>query len=293
MSLEYYPSQCEFDAITKHAIDAYDEIDGLKDGIISMPGSCHFDPLTVVNKTAPCASRNETIRISKQGAKLASLIWSGAKDTQGQSLWYGLGYDAPLQYLAETNCTSGRNPRCQPVPFSVSADWIRVFLTGNPSLNLSTIDRAEFSRLFRSSVNRFSSVIGTGDPDLTDFKKANGKMITWHGMKDELIFFNGTVDYYSRVMKNDPKVHDYYRLFLAPGVEHCAAGMGWYPGNSFQALVDWVENGTAPDTLRAIATPSTTGSAKPPSRTADLCAWPKVLTYIKGDAKKASSFACR
>lgn len=292
-NLAYYPSECELDAITKYAIEACDEIDGVKDGIISMPGSCHFDPLTVVGETADCTSRNETIRISQNGAKLVSLIWAGAKDTQGSPLWYGLNYDAPLKYLAGTNCTLPGQSHCEQVPFTISTDWIQVFLSGNSSLDVSTIDHEEFTRLFRASVNQFSSVIGTRDTDLTEFKKAKGKMITWHGMKDELIFFNGTVDYYSRVLEEDPKVHDYYRLFLAPGAEHCTAGIGWYPGNIFQALVDWVENGTAPDTLRAIATPTASGSISPPLRTADLCAWPKVLTYVAGDSNEASSFTCQ
>ncbi|KAJ5758775.1 hypothetical protein N7520_005931 [Penicillium odoratum] len=291
--LDYYPSECELDAITKHAIEACDEIDGVKDGIISMPGSCQFDPLTVVGKTAQCTSGNETIRISKKGAELVSLIWAGPKDTQGSPLWYGLNYDAPLAFLAGTNCTFCGKSHCEQVPFTISADWIQVFLSGNSSLDLSIIDHERFARLFRASVNQFSSVIGTRDTDLTEFKNAKGKMITWHGMKDQLIFFNGTVDYYSRVLENDPKVHDYYRLFLAPGAEHCTAGIGWYPGDSFQALVDWVENGIAPDTLRAIATPSATGSSSPPLRTADLCAWPKVLTYVAGDFNEASSFTCQ
>lgn len=30
--------------------------------------------------------------------------------------------------------------------------------------------------------------------------------------------------------------HDYYHLFLASGVEHSIAGMGWYLVNSFQAM---------------------------------------------------------
>ncbi|KAI9372872.1 Tannase/feruloyl esterase [Aspergillus egyptiacus] len=290
--LDYYPSAFELQAITQHAIDACDELDGVRDGIISAPGLCQFDPLTVVGKTAQCTSLNAEIEISQKAAELVSRVWAGAKDTKGSFLWYGLSHDTPLESLAGTNCTLPTETPCAPVPFQISADWMRIFLSTNPSLDLSTIDYAEFSRLFRASVNQFSSVIGTRDPDLTGFKQAGGKMIAWHGMKDELITFNGTVDYYRHALEVDPELHDYYRLFLAPGVEHCSAGIGWYPGSSFQALVDWVELGTVPDTLRAIATPAATDSASPPLRTADLCAYPKVLTYVAGDSNVASSYTC-
>lgn len=43
-----------------------------------------------------------------------------------------------------------------------------------------------------------------------------------HGLADELIFPNGSSNYYERVLELDPKAHDFYRLFEAPGVAHCA-----------------------------------------------------------------------
>ncbi|KAL2815998.1 tannase and feruloyl esterase [Aspergillus cavernicola] len=289
--LEYYPSPCEIDAITKYAIQACDQLDGVKDGIISMPGLCHFEPLSVVGKTVRCTAPNGTIKISKKAAKFAASVWAGAKSSDGSSLWYGSLHETPLTALGGTKCVSLTS--CDPVPFTISADWLRAFISRDSSLDLSTINHQVFNRLFRASVNGFSSVMGTRDPDLTGFKQSGGKMITWHGMKDELIFYNGTEDYYRQALEADPELHDYYRFFPAPGVEHCGGGPGWYPGDSFQALVDWVEKGVAPDTLRAIATPSATGDAHPPLRTADLCAYPKVLTFVGGDPDRASSFTCK
>jgi hypothetical protein len=255
-----------------------------------MPGLCKFDPSTVIGKTTQCS--NSTIKITAKAAQYGSLIWAGPSDATGSSLWYGLSHDAPLTSLAGTNCTSP-SKHCKGVPFQISADWQQIFLSRNSSLDVSTINYAEYVQHFRQSVNEYSSVIGTRDPDLTGFKQAGGKMITWHGMKDQLIFFNGTENYYQKAMDVDANLQDYYRFFAAPGAEHCKAGIGFYPGSSFDALVSWVENGTAPDTLQAIATPTATGSAKLPLRTADLCAYPKVLTYVGGDANKAASFTCK
>lgn len=289
--IDYYPSACELNAFTEHAIDECDKLDGVKDRIISMPGLCKFNASTVVGKEVQCSS-NTTIKLTAKAAKYVSLVWAGPHDLSGSPLWYGLSHDAPLTRLAGTNCTSP-SKYCEGVPFAISADWQQLFLSRNSSVDVSKINHAEYTRHFRESVNQFSSVIGTRDPDLTGFKQAGGKMISWHGMKDQLIFFNGTENYYSKAMEFDSNLQDYYRFFAAPGAEHCKGGFGFFPGSSFEALVNWVENDIAPDTLQAIATPTATGSAKLPLRTANLCAYPKVLTYVGGDANKASSFTCK
>ncbi|KAL2858469.1 tannase and feruloyl esterase [Aspergillus pseudoustus] len=289
--LDYYPSACEVNAITNFAIDACDELDGVKDGIISLPGQCKFDPFSVVGRRVKCSRPNGTLKITRKGAQFAEAVWAGAKDSKGTPLWYGFPHEAPLTGLGGTTCTSLRD--CSPSPFAITADWLTTVLSRNASLDPSTLTLEDYSRLFRASANEFQSVIGTRDPDLTGFKNAGGKMLTWHGMKDQLIFYNGTVDYYTRVWELDPEVHDYYRFFPAPGVEHCGGGPGWYPGDSFQALVDWVENGKAPDTLLARTTPTKTGDAEVPARTAYLCPFPKVMTYVSGDPDEAEAFTCR
>ncbi|CAG7954954.1 unnamed protein product [Penicillium olsonii] len=290
-ALDYYPSACELNAFTEHAIDECDALDGVKDRIISVPGLCKYNATSLVGKTVQCSS-NSTVKITPKAAKYVTLVWAGPQDPSGSSLWYGLSHDATLTRLAGTNCTLP-SKNCQPIPFQISADWQQIFLARNSSLDVADITYTEYIRHFRQSVNEYSSIIGTRDPDLTDFKQAGGKMIAWHGMKDPLIFFNGTENYYRQAMEIDPSIQDYYRFFAAPGADHCKGGIGFYPGSSLDSLVNWVENGTAPDTLRAIATPTGTDSAKLPLRTADLCAYPKFLTYVGGDASKASSFTCK
>ncbi|KAL2833183.1 Tannase/feruloyl esterase [Aspergillus pseudoustus] len=263
--LDSYPPACELEAITDAAINACDGLDGVRDGIISLPGRCKFDPFTVVRRKVRCTNPTGTLEISRKAAQFATAVWAGAKDSNGSQLWYGLSHEASLASLGATSCTSLDN--CKSVPFLVSSEWLRAIITRNTSLDLSSLTLEDYSALFRASINEFESVIGTRDPDLTLFRDAGGKMLTWHGMKDQLIFYNGTVDYYSRVLELDPNAHDYYRFFPAPGVKHCSPGPGWYPGDSFQALVDWVEKGRAPDTL--------------------------VMTYVGGNPNKAQSFVCK
>lgn len=37
---------------------------------------------------------------------------------------------------------------------------------------------------FHGSVKQYTSVISTDDPDLSDLRKAGGKLINWHGAAD-------------------------------------------------------------------------------------------------------------
>lgn len=131
--------------------------------------------------------------------------------------------------------------------------------------------------------------MGTDDPDLSAFRDASGKMVMWHGLADELIFPNGSLNYYERVLAMDPKAADFVRLFEAPGIAHCSGGPGAYPGTAFDSLVDWVEKGKAPDKLDAATIPIDPAgkvSHRP------LCPYPKVASYKGGNPHEASSFEC-
>jgi hypothetical protein len=83
-------------------------------------------------------------------------------------------------------------------------------------------------------------------------------------------------------------VQDFYRLVRAPGVGHCAGGAGPQPQALFEALVDWVEQGVAPQTV--MAQNSAGGGV---TRTRPLCLYPQTALYNgSGDPNLASSFSC-
>ncbi|KAF5019320.1 hypothetical protein F66182_8677 [Fusarium sp. NRRL 66182] len=283
--LDYYPPLCELNALTRAAIDACDSLDGVKDGVISDPELCKFDPKTVVGSSVECTGPPGTVKISEQAAEIASATWYGPETEDGKSLWYGIGHAADLVGLANTTCTSLTN--CSSNPFAIARQWLSSFVLQDHNADLGSLTRSDYSRLFRQSVHRFASVIGAADADLTDFKKAGGKLISWHGTADQLIPYNGSIDYFKRVLELDSSATDYYRLFIAPGVGHCDGGAGWYPGSGFDALVKWVEDDdAAPDTLYA----ETVGTDE--KRAVQLCLYPKQLSYVGGDANLASSFTC-
>jgi hypothetical protein len=239
------------DAFTDAAIESCDELDGVKDGVIANPSKCQFNASSIVGQTVQCTQPSSSISLTDEHAQLINAVWEGPRSVEGSFEWYGQAKDASLTALLSTECESMNN--CTTAPFSISTDYISIFLARNASFNVNAITRGSYDRLFRESVDQYTSVIGTNNPDLTDFKSGGRKMIAWHGLADELITPFGTTDYYGRLSKLDQEISDYYRLFLAPGVEHCGGGPGLDPSETiFDSLIAWVENGTAPEMVPAI-----------------------------------------
>ncbi|KAF2859590.1 tannase and feruloyl esterase [Piedraia hortae CBS 480.64] len=291
---KYWPSQCEFEALRQAAIEACDGLDGVMDGVIAAQWLCKFDARQVVGRRLSCAG--EERRISRDAAEVANRIWEGPRERDGRWIWYGNTYDTPTSVklglttlgLANTECDDDQR-QCYGVPFPVTADVIRNWIVKDPSYDTSNMDEDALRAVIMRSKNEFASVIGTSDPDLTEFKEAGGKMITWHGIADQLIPENGTVNYYERVEAFDPHVRDYYRFFEAPGVFHCAGGAGPNPTGVFDALVKWVEQGVAPDTLHARTLPSNTTNS---TMERPLCLYPLVAAYKGGNVNDAASYTC-
>jgi hypothetical protein len=226
--------------------------------------------------------------ITEQMAELVAATWQGPTSAQGDFLWYGLHYDSDLTTLVNTTCVTVDN--CTAIPEDIGNDWLSVFLARNSSFDTSQLTRDDFDRFFQESVDNYTSIIGTDNPDLTNMTKAGTKMIAWHGMQDPLVPTNGSVEYYTRAMNATANVTDYYRLFLAPGVGHCGNGRGFDPSATvLSTLRLWVEEGITPTTLpaTALAVGSTTTT-----RSVGLCPYPEVLTYVGTNPDEASSFTC-
>lgn len=295
-SLNYYPPPCEFEAITAAAIKACDGLDGVLDGIISLPELCKFDAKTLVGSSFACEQTE--LLISKEAAEIANAVWSGPRNsTPGKLEWYGLNKDASLVTyqgmpgLLDTNCTDPTDARtCKGVPFEVTEDWIKYFILKDPNYPIENLSYADYDSVVEQSIQEYQDVLDTSNANLSAFRAGGGKMITSHGLADSLIFPNGSTSYYDRVLQHDAAAQDFYRLFLLPGVAHCLAiGPGPYPDAQLEALTKWVEDGDSPETLTTSFLLAPGGN--PGERLA--CMYPAVQTYVGGDPFEASSFVCK
>ena len=152
---------------------------------------------------------------------------------------------------------------------------------------------------FLKAESKFARILNATDPNLREFRRRGGKLIQYHGWNDQLIAAQNSIDYYESVVsffggrnrdraKTLQDVQSFYRLFMAPGMAHCAGGPGPNTFDMQAALEQWVERGIAPDT--AIARHSTNGVV---DRSRPLCPYPAVAVYSgKGDTNDAANFTC-
>lgn len=145
------------------------------------------------------------------------------------------------------------------------------------------------------------AVMDATDPDLKRFLlKKNGKLLLYHGWCDAGPAPDGSIAYFQDVVKttfagNLDEAQKHIRLFMAPGMGHCRGGNGPNEWDKLAPLVDWVENGKAPDSM--VATHSTDGKV---DNERPLCPYPKKAVYIgprggQNDRANwvAANFACK
>ncbi len=252
------------DAILK----ACDEKDGLKDGLIFNRRACQFDPAVLKcrgSKADGCLSAGQVSALEK--------AFSGPKDSRGNQVYPAFPYDADmvaegpgLSFLP----TAGPNILGSVLPsFTVDVDQQVATVRANANQLLS--DTASWT-------------------NLSTFSEHGGKLLFYHGTSDPWFSPYDTIDYYERMGKDNggmDHVQSWSRLYLVPGMSHCQGGPATLDNfDMLTAVVDWVENGKAPDSVVA-------KGKSFPGRTRPLCAYPKYAQYKgQGDPEDANNFEC-
>ena len=281
------------------AVAACDAADGVRDGIIDDPRSCHFDARANIcgKHTAPANNC-----LTAQEAEAVNLIWDGPRNRRGEKIWFGLDRGTDFSIL------DGAAPFALGV---IQFEWDehdQSFAPGGPyglfgppppsKWDTVTLLGAglDYPHVAQDGSRNIADVTDTFG-SLDTFKAHGGKLLTFVGGNDQFIYPRGVINYYrqmaarySRDNKPDfEHLQTFYRLFRAPGVGHCGGGAGPSPVNPFGALVKWVEEGVAPASLLASG-----GTAAPATgRTRPLCPYPQHAIYNgSGSTDDAANFHC-
>jgi hypothetical protein len=280
LETQHVIAPCKLAAATAAAVNACDAGDGVKDGIIGNPRQCNYDPQDLIGTEAGSCGQ-----FTAADAEVVRKIWQGPRARDGSFMWYGLQRGADLSAL------NGSGPDGAATPFPVSLSWWRFFLKQDPGWDWHTLNLDTYRHAWTQSIEEYT-LIATDDADLSAFRRHGGKTILWHGEADQLIYPQGTIDYFQRVQERAggaAGAGGFMRLFMAPGVAHCAGGSGPQPTGQLEALVTWVEQGRAPSMLMA---ESRDGKGVL-LRSRPLCPFPNVAVYKgHGSSDDARNFKC-
>jgi hypothetical protein len=291
-------SQEKIELLQNATLEACDALDGARDGIISDPTRCHFDPQKLLCKGADAPN---CLTAAQAGA--VEKIYSGPVNPRtGGKLYAGLYPGGELgwgkaggQPVINRSTTSGVS----------SYDFFGLALFHKPDWDFRRFD---FDRDLQQADEQLGPVMNANDANLEEFRKLGHKLIYYHGAADPLVPAQNGIDYFERVVaaqKGAERTQTFYRVFLAPGVYHCAGGPGasGFGGSvvgsradaehdAVSAAARWVESGVGPEKIIATKYVDNT-VAKGIAMQRPLCAYPLVARYKgSGDMSAAANFTC-
>jgi feruloyl esterase len=275
-----YIPPAKLEVINKAALAACDGNDGLVDGIIEHPPSCDFDPASIQCKDgdgADCLTAGQVDTVRK--------IYEGAKFNDGTPIYTGFdrGSEMTWAFMIEKE------------PFSVNTNYFKGMVFENPDWDFRTFDADRDTRL---GMKKTAAAVDANNPNLKPFKDAGGKIIMLSSWNSLALPPGQYVKYYEAVEKTmggPEQTQDFARMFTAPGSGGCPAFSDPEGFKLFDALVDWVEKGKAPDKIIYPHTKGQgmTGGGGEAYRTRPLCVYPKQARYNgSGDINDAANFSC-
>lgn len=286
--------------IEQTVLNTCDALDGSKDGVVMDQERCRFHPSVLLCKGA----ESDSCLTAPQVHSLEA-IYTGAKDSHGQLIFPPImpgseAGDGGWKYWVTGESYGTAEGLKYPEGFfrnMVYEDRSWDFKTANVDRALADADK------------KLAHVLNATDPDLSAFEKRGGKLILYHGWLDAAISPLNTIDYYNSVVAKmgAPKANQFVRLYMLPGVQHCAGGPGPFifgqlgishkrdrAHNAFVTLEDWVEKGTPPGAIVATKLNDDRDPSKGVKMERPLCAYPQNAVYDgSGDASQADSFSCK
>ncbi|WP_394845386.1 tannase/feruloyl esterase family alpha/beta hydrolase [Pendulispora brunnea] len=279
---------------------ACDTLDGAKDGIVANMAACRAKSDAIL-QTERCANGGDTGNTCLSDAQIATVqtvasplqlpypLANGVTRYAGYDILAGAVFAGPHTTRDFGTSSKPANPadKDDANQWVTGDQWVKYFITRIPKFDSLTLDPSN-PGAYQSRIQDVSALCDATNSDVSAFRNKGGKIIMTHGLADEIISAGSSIDYFDALVQRfgRPTVDEFVRFYLMPGVGH---GTGpFHPGiDSLAALEQWVESGTAPETLvMSDLNEATEGRTRP------LCRYPAWPKYISGNMQSASSFQC-
>ncbi|KAI2620916.1 feruloyl esterase-like protein B precursor [Hypomontagnella submonticulosa] len=284
-AIGYYPPPCELQKIVNLTIAACDSLDGKTDGVVARSDLCKltFDYNSTISEPYYCPAFNGGVpggpqrrqfpigpipeqkgTVTPEGAAVAAAFTEGLIDSEGKRIYVN---PQPGSQLADaTNQYNAETGTWEPTLSGFGGQWITKFLRLEEKDVLDNLEGVTPDTLrdwMEQGMHKYYDSLQTTWPDIEPFKAAGGKVVLVHGEADSAIPAASSVHYYEAVRKTMfgglsyedgiAAMDEFYRLYIVPGGAHCGSNRdqpaGGWPATTLQTVIEWAENGVAPDTL--------------------------------------------
>ncbi|KAI0359937.1 feruloyl esterase-like protein [Trametes cingulata] len=288
------------DVLAPEVMRQCDALDGVKDGIINDPRICNFRPETLTCRPGQNTSTCLT------GDQISALHRIYADYYEADQTYIFGGYYPG----GETEYYHGLVGKKQ---FTIGLNYFKFMVLNDTTFKTRDYDATVLKKADAIDPGQANAI----NPNLTAFAGPphNGKLLQYVGWADQLISPGNSIHYYETVHEftlanTTMDIDDYYRLFLVPGMNHCHGGfaanafgsveqasndnppLSFNPEhNVLAAMVQWVEQGVAPETIVA-ANYKDNNVTNGVGFTRPLCRYPTTIRHKGGDPSVADSFEC-
>lgn len=316
---------------TNAILAACDALDGLVDGVIDDRAGCHFDPATFVfpssgpygsiapgqplqctaAKTATCLTPLQIAAVKKiaQGPRTSAGLRITSPDGTPLS---GYPFDGGFMQPSGIPTRDIGTATIPPGNIGLGSGQLPLFwfTVPDPTYNPLTVNYDTDIGL----VTAHSPAVNNST-DISAFVDRGGKLIFYHGLSDSGPPWPYTVKYFLDVAQRLGETNqgtddqasadsvrqagDFMKLYLVPNMGHCGGNAATDKFDMLTPMVNWIENGVAPDTVTATGVnfSSTQGTLTglPTTRSRPLCPYPQTLRYTGpagGDISIASNYKC-
>lgn len=264
----FTPSQVA--SIAPAVMKACDGVDGLVDGVIDDPRRCHFDPASL-----ECAGGHAPDCLTAAQVTALRRIYDGIRNPRTGAL-----------------AAAGLEPGTEDAPVGI-ADILTMPTRPQPPVGYARWARSwkgpgfDWDTDFAAVVKELGPIL-SAHPDLAAFGRRGGRLLVYSGWADPAEPPRGIVDYFEAVGRSAGGAPPFARLFMVPGMSHCAGGTNVSYFDSLGALERWVEDRATPDALAAARV-----SNGVVTRTRPICAYPQVARWTgRGSTDRAENFRC-
>lgn len=301
-------TQDERNTVASAILTRCDSLDGLADGIVNDIEACRT-AFSLIRDVPSCTGARDGTCLTPAQKSAIDAMYFGPVNSRGVQLYttqpYDPGLASPGWATWKFNFSVQLDPGAVGLVFQVPPDPT---VSNNPRAFAFNYNfDLDFPRLFATDATYTESSLSFMTPPnptrLETLRDRGAKMIVVHGASDGVFSIDDTQRWYEALdRENDGKADRFVRFFRVPGMNHVTGGRATDQFDALQALVNWVEQGQAPDRIvaqaRGVGNPAGVNAALPANwaadRTRPLCPHPLVARYNgSGDPERAENFSCK
>lgn len=279
-----------------------DALDLAADGIVADTAACQ-KAFSVADDVPTCSATRDGSCLTAEQKQILADVHVGARTTAGAPIYSSFSYDPGIAGSGWATWKLVNSQALDPLSvgtiFSTPPAYITDALTADIDAHFAMITATDAT----FTVSGMGFMAPPNPAELSTLKKRGAKVMVYHGVSDPVFSYDDSVTWYKNLAAaNEGDASNFARLYGVPGMNHCSGGPATDQFDMLSALVKWVEQGQAPDSVLATARGAGNAggvNAELPAswsatRTRPLCPYPKVAKYKgSGSIEDAASFSCQ